>query len=196
MMKRLAGIVATLIVAALVVSCAPAPKPVTKGKPLNAEEYWVVQENLAKMEIRMAQQLRESLEKKGLRPATAEEIVAKLSGNTHNTVTSSIRLSAYYAADGTLDAMFVNRQGEFRSAGAWWINEDGARCFKLDKLRFRDPDTERLTYSYGEAWKSTYETNCYLSYFDGNTEHWILLSGPHHLKSGQSTIVPGNPFDL
>ena len=144
----------------------------------------------------MAQQMRESLEAKGLRPATGEEIVAKLSGNTHNTVTSSIRLSAYHGADGTLSAAFVNRQGEFRSAGTWWTNEDGARCFKLDKLRFRDPDTGQLTYSYGEAWKSTYESNCFISYFDRDTEHWILLSGPLHLKSGQSEIVSGNPLDL
>jgi hypothetical protein len=188
--------VAVLAVAALAVSCAPPPKPATKGKSLTAEEFWVVQENLAKMEMRMAQQFRESLEEKGLRPATADELVARLSGNTHHTVTSSIRLSAYYAPDGTLAASFVNRQGEFRSAGTWWINEDGARCLILEKLRFRDPDTGRLTYSYGEAWKKAYEANCYVSYFEGDTDHWILLSGPHHLKSGQSEIVPGNPFDL
>lgn len=196
MMKRFSVIAATLTAAALAVSCTPIAKPVTRAKPLTAEEYWVVQENLARMDIRIAQQLRESLEKKGLRPATAEEIVAKLSGNTHHTVASSVRFSAYYGVDGTLAAMLVNRQGEFRSAGTWWINEDGARCFILEKLRFRDPNTGRLSYSYGEAWKSTYETNCYISYFGNDTEQWILLSGPHHLKSGQSTIVPGNPFDL
>ena len=167
MSKQFTAMVAILAVAALAVSCAPAPKPATKpiprGKPLTAEEYWVVQENLAKMEMRIAQQLRESLEEKGLRPATADELVAMLSGNTHHTVGSSFRFSAFHDVDGTLSASFVNRQGEFRSAGTWWIDEGGARCFVLDNLRFRDPDSGQLTYSYGEAWKKAYEENCYVS---------------------------------
>ena len=190
-MKRLATVICIAVATAgAVAACMP------KGTPLTPEENLVVQENLAQMRILMAEQLQETLEQRGLRPATAAEIAARRTGNTGQIVDEGFSFSSYDHADGTLEARLVTRRGEFRSAGTWTVRDDGVRCTTIEQLKFRNRGTGKTSWSYSGMWEKTYEMNCYRTYYDGDTEYWILVSGPHYLKSGKAIILLGNPFDL
>ena len=190
-MKRiLGGTCIALAVVGLLAACMP------RGKPLTPEEARVVEANLAEMEVRIAEQVQASMEQKGASPATAEEVDAMLSGNTAHTVGSGFKYSTFYMPDRTLQVRLVTAEGEFRSAGTWSVTDDGTRCVTVEELKgiFRN-----LGWSYGPytgRWETSHEMNCYRVYYEDDTEHWILVGGPHFLKSGKAIVMPGNPFDL
>ncbi|MDD9994041.1 MAG: hypothetical protein OXP75_19760 [Rhodospirillales bacterium] len=193
------GIVIAVITAGLLAACMP------RGKPLSPEEARIVQANLVQMEARVTQQLRDSLEARGLRPATAEEVVARLTGNTTSMSGGGGTLVTYYLPDGTIKVQLTTLKGEYRSDGTWTVDGDGIRCVTVDELRKRrgyDYYDDQL-YSgrydgqlYSGRWATVHETNCYEVYFGGPIEYWFRVSGPHHLDSGESDIVQGRAFYL
>ena len=76
MRRVLASAIMGLAVVGLLAACMP------RGEPLTPEQAQVVQANLVQMEAQVTRQLRDSLEARGLHPATSEEVVATLTGNT------------------------------------------------------------------------------------------------------------------
>ena len=193
------SIAIALVTAGLLASCVP------RGEPLTPEEAQIVQANLVKMEAQVTRQLRETLEQRGLRPATAEEVVARLAGNTTSMSGGGGTFVTYYHPDGTIRAQLTTLKGEYRSDGTWTVNEDGTRCVTVDELRQRRGDdyyadqlyTGRYDgHFYYGRWATVQETNCYEVYFGGTIEYWFRVSGPHHLDSGESDIVEGRAFYL
>ena len=192
-------IVIALAMAGVLAACMP------RGEPLTPKEARVVQANLVEMEARVTQQLRESLEERGIRQATADEVIARLTGNTTSMSGGGGAFVTYYLPDGTIKVQLTTLKGEYRSDGTWTVNEDGTRCVTVDELRKRrgyDYDDDQL-YSgrydgqlYSGRWATVQETNCYQVYFGGTIEYWFRVSGPHHLDSGESDIVQGRAFYL
>ena len=191
-MKRiLGGTCIALAVVGLLAACMP------RGKPLTPEETRIVEANLTEMEVRVAEQLQASMEKRGIPPASAEEVIARMSGNTGHTVESGATYSVYFRPDGTLRAKLVTAKGFYRSSGIWFVNEDGIRCVTVDEFRGRFRGISGISEgSYEGRWETSYEENCYEVFYEDDSEHWVLVSGPHYLKSGTFMIMPGNPFDL
>ena len=193
------GIAIALITAGSLAACMP------RGEPLTPEEAQVVQANLVEMEAQVTQQLRASLEQRGIRQATAEEVVARLTGNTTSMSGGGGAFVTHYLPDGTIKVQLTTLKGEYRSDGTWTVDDDGIRCVTVDELRKRrgdDYDDDQL-YSgrydgplYSGRWATVQETNCYQVYFGGTTEYWFRVSGPHHLDSGESDIVQGRAFYL
>ena len=193
------GIVIALAMAGVLAACIP------RGDPLTPEQARVVQANLVKMEAQVTRQLRETLEQRGIRRATAEEVVARLTGNTTSMSGGGGAFVTYYLPDGTIKVQLTTLKGEYRSDGTWTVDEDGIRCVTVDELRKRrgyDHYDDQL-YSglydgqlYWGRWATVQETNCYEVYFAGPIEYWFRVSGPHHLDSGESDIVQGRAFYL
>ena len=193
------GIVIALVMAGVLAACMP------RGKPLTPEEARVVQTNLVQMEAQVTQRLRDTLEARGIRPATAEEVVARLRGNTTSMSGGGGTFVTYYHPDGTIKVQLTTLKGEYRSDGTWTVDEDGIRCVTVDELRKRrgyDYSDDQL-YSgrydgplYSGRWATVHETNCYQVYFGDTIEYWFRVSGPHHLDSGESDIVEGRAFYL
>ena len=193
------GIVIALVMAGVLAACMP------RGKPLTPEEARVVRANLVQMEAQVTQRLRDTLEARGIRPATAEEVVARLRGNTTSMSGGGGTFVTHYLADGTIKVQLTTLKGEYRSDGTWTVDEDGVRCVTVDELRQRrgyDYDDDQL-YSgrydgplYSGRWATVHETNCYQVYFGDTIEYWFRVSGPHHLDSGESDIVEGRAFYL
>ncbi len=193
------GIVIALAMAGVLAACMP------RGKPLTPEEARVVQANLVQMEAQVTQRLRDTLEARGIRPATAEEVVARLTGNTTSMSGGGGTFVTHYLPDGTIKVQLTTLKGEYRSDGTWTVNEDGVRCVTVDELRKRRGDDyyDDQLYSgrydgplYSGRWATVQETNCYEVYFGGTIEYWFRVSGPHHLDSGESDIVEGRAFYL
>ena len=188
--RVLGGIGIALTVAGLLASCMP------RGTPLTPEELQVVEANLVEMEARVTQQLRASLEERGLRPATAEEVVATLTGNTTSMSGGGGTFVTYYLPDGTIRAQLTTLKGQYRSDGTWTVNDDGTRCVTVRELRKRRGYDHYDGPRYSGRWATVHETNCYEVYFGGTIEYWFRVSGPHHLDSGESDIVQGRAFYL
>ena len=190
MRRALGGIAITLAMAGLLAACMP------RGKPLTPEEAQVVAANLVQMEARVTQQLRDSLEARGLRPATAEEVVATLTGNTTSMSGGGGTFVTYYRADGTLKAQLVTLQGQYRSEGTWSVSDDGTRCVTVDDLRSHRVLDQWDGGAYFGVWDTVHETNCYQVHYGDDIEYWFRVSGPHHLDSGESDIIQGRAFYL
>ena len=185
------GIIAfAFVTAGLLASCMP------RGEPLTPEEAEVVQANLVQMEARVTQQLRETLEQRGLRPATAEEVITRLAGNTTSMSGGGGTFVTFYLSDGTIKAQLTTLKGQYRSDGTWTVNEDGTRCVTVHELRKRRRNGNYDGPPYSGRWATVHETNCYEVYFGGPIEYWFRVSGPHHLDSGESDIVQGRAFYL
>ena len=184
------GIAIALATAALLAACMP------RGEPLTPEEAQVVQANLVEMEALVTEQLRESLEARGLRPATAEEVIAALTGNTTSMSGGGGTFVTYYLPDGTIRAQLTTLKGQYRSDGTWTVNDDGTRCVTVHELRKRRGYDHYDGPLYSGRWATVQETNCYEVYFGGTIEYWFRVSGPHHLDSGESDIVQGRAFYL
>ena len=184
------GIVIALAMAGVLAACIP------RGTPLTPEEARVVQANLVQMEAQVTQQLRDTLEARGIRPARAEEVVARLRGNTTSTSGGGGTLVTYYLPDGRLKAQLTTLKGQYRSDGTWTVNEDGTRCVTVHELRKRRGYDHYDGPRYSGRWATVHETNCYQVYFGGTIEYWFRVSGPHHLDSGESDIVQGRAFYL
>ena len=180
----------TVAVAGLLASCMP------RGEPLTPQEAQIVQENLVEMEKRVTQQLRESLEERGIRQATAEEVVATLTGNTTSMSGGGGTFVTYYLPDGTIKVQLTTLQGDYRSDGTWSVNKDGTRCVTVDELRRRRGHDAWDGPRYSGVWDTLHETNCYQVHFGGPIEYWFRVTGPHHLDSGESDIVQGRAFYL
>ena len=190
-MKRLlGGIGIALATAGLLASCMPG------GKPLTPEEAEVVAANLVEMEARVTQQLRVSLEERGLRPATAAEVVAALAGNTTSMSGGGGTFVTYYRPDGTLRVQLVTLEGQYRSEGTWYVSDDGTRCVTIAELRSRTVSDLWDGLRYYGKWDTVHQTNCYQVYYGDTIEYWFRVSGPHHLDSGESDIVQGRAFYL
>ena len=188
--RVLASAVIGLAVVGLLAACMP------RGKPLTAEEAKVVAANLVEMEAQVTRQLRASLEARGVRPATAEEVVSRLAGNTTSMSGGGGTLVTHYLPDGTIKAQLTTLKGQYRSDGTWTVNEDGTRCVTVDELRKRRGYDHYDGPPYSGRWATVHQTNCYEVYFDGAIEYWFRVSGPHHLDSGESDIVQGRAFYL
>ena len=200
MRGALGSAVIGLAVAGLLAACVP-----PGHDPLTAEQARVVQANLVQMEAQVTQQLRETLEQRGLHRATAEEVVARLTGNTTSMSGGGGTFVTYYHPDGTIRAQLTTMVGEYRSDGTWTVDEDGIRCVTVDELRKRRGDDYYADQLYtglydGQLyygrWATVQETNCYEVYFGDTIEYWFRVSGPHHLDSGESDIVEGRAFYL
>ena len=191
LLRRVLGsAVIGLAVAGLLASCMP------RGKPLTPEEAQVVQANLVEMEALVTEQLRESMEARGLRPATAEEVIAALTDNTTSMSGGGGTFVTYYLPDGTIKAQLTTLKGQYRSDGTWTVNDDGTRCVTVHELRKRRGYDHYDGPLYSGRWATVQETNCYEVYFGGTIEYWFRVSGPHHLDSGESDIVQGRAFYL
>ena len=191
LLRRVLGsAVIALATAALLAACMP------RGEPLTPEEAQVVQANLVEMEARVTEQLRESLEERGLRPATAEEVIATLTGNTTSMSGGGGTFVTYYLPDGTIKAQLTTLKGQYRSDGTWTVNDDGTRCVTVHELRKRRGYNHYDGPLYSGRWATVQETNCYEVNFGGTIEYWFRVSGPHHLDSGESDIVQGRAFYL
>ena len=190
MRRVLTGAGIALAMAGLLASCMP------RGKPLTPEEARVVQANLVQMEALVTQRLRASLEQRGLRPATAEEVVATLTGNTTSMSGGGGTFVTYYFPDGTLRAQLTTMLGQYRSDGTWSVNDDGTRCVTVDELRKRRGHDAYDGPRYSGRWDAIHETNCYQVYYGDSIEYWFRVNGPHHLDSGESDIVQGRAFYL
>ena len=186
----LGGTCIALAVVGLLAACMP------RGKPLTPEEAQAVEANLAEMEVRVAEQVQASMEQEGASPATAEEVHAMLSGNTAHTVGSGFKFSTFYQPDGTLRVRLVTAEGVFRSAGTWSVTDDGMRCVTIEGLKGNFRNRGWSFGPYRGKWETSHEMNCYRVYYEDDTETWILVSGPHFLKSGTAVIMPGMPSDL
>lgn len=190
MRRVLTGAGIALAMAGLLASCMP------KGKPLTPEETRVVKANLIQMEARVIQRLRASMEQRGLRPATAEEVVAALAGNTTSVSAGAGTFVTFYFPDGTLKVQLVTLKGQYRSDGTWSVNDDGTRCVTVDELRRRSGEHAWNGPRYSGDWATVHGTNCYQVYYEGDTEYWFRESGTHYLGGGESDIVQGRPFTL
>ena len=184
------GIAIAVIAAGLLAACMP------RGEPLTPEEARVVQANLVQMEAQVTRQLRESLEARGIHRATAEEVVARLTGNTTSMSGGGGTFVTYYLPDGTIKAQLTTLKGQYRSDGTWTVDDDGTRCVTVDELRKRRGRDQWDGPFYWGRWATVQETNCYEVYFGGAIEYWFRVSGPHHLDSGESDIVQGRAFYL
>ena len=184
------GIVIALAMAGVLAACMP------RGKPLTPEEARVVRANLVQMEEQVTQRLRDTLEARGIRPATAEEVVARLRGNTTSMSGGGGTFVTHYLADGTIKVQLTTLKGEYRSDGTWTVDEDGVRCVTVDELRQRRGYDYYADQLYSGRWATVHETNCYQVYFGDTIEYWFRVSGPHHLDSGESDIVEGRAFYL
>ena len=154
-MKRvLASAVIAVAAAGVLAACMP------RGDPLTPEQARVVQANLVKMEAQVTRQLRETLEQRGIRRATAEEVVARLTGNTTSMSGGGGAFVTYYLPDGTIKVQLTTLKGEYRSDGRWTVDDDGIRCVTVDELR------KRRGYDY-------YADQLYSGLYDGQ-----LYSGP------------------
>ena len=199
MRRVLASAAIAVAAAGALAACMP------RGDPLTPEQARVVQANLVKMEAQVTRQLRETLERRGIRRATAEEVVARLTGNTTSTSGGGGAFVTYYLPDGTIKVQLTTLKGEYRSDGTWTVDDDGIRCVTVDELRKRrgydyyDDQLYAGLYDgqlYSGRWATVHETNCYEVYFGGPIEYWFRVSGPHHLDSGESDIVQGRAFYL
>ena len=186
----LGGMGIALAMAGLLTACMPG------GKPLTPKEARVVEANLVRMEARVTQQLQASLEERGLHPATTEEVVAALTGNTTSMSGGGGTFVTYYQLDGTLKAQLTTLEGQYRSDGTWIVNDDGTRCVTVDELRRRSGAGEWDGARYSGAWDTVHETNCYQVHYGDDIEYWFRVSGPHHLESGESDIIQGRAFYL
>ena len=183
----LGGTCIALAMAAVLAACGQ-----TGERQVSAE----TQADLARMEVRVTQQLRASLEERGLRPATADEIVATLTGNTASTSGAGGTFVTYYRPDGTLVAQLTTVHGVFRSAGTWTATDDGRRCVAVDGLRRRSAPDKWAGAPYSGAWDTIHGTSCYQVYHGGSVEYWFRVSGPDHRESGESDIIQGRAYQL
>ena len=187
MKGALGGMCIALAMAGLLAACGPAGE-----RQVSAD----TQANLDRMEARVTQQLRDSLEERGVRPATADEVVATLTGNTTSTSGAGGTFVTYYRSDGTLVAQLTTVHGVFRSAGAWTVADDGTRCVTVDGLRRRSAPDKWAGAPYRGAWDTIHGTNCYQVYYEGSIEYWFRESGPGHRESGESDIIEGRAYHL
>lgn len=152
---------------------------------------------LIQLEQREAQNTRASLEERGVRPATAEEVFARRAGNTGSMSGGKVSFRTYYLPDGTLRAKLVTLRGYYFASGTWVVNDDGTRCITLDELKGRIRGMFGWTDGvHAGVWKASYEENCYRVYYEGHYEYWFLVSGPHYLKFGKTRIIPGNAYHM
>ena len=185
-MKSILGCAFMMLAAvATLASCAPpAPDPVKR-------------QALLQLEHQEAENTRAALEGRGVRPATAEEVIARRSGNTGSMSGGKVSFRTYYLPDGTVRAKLVTQRGYYRASGTWVVNDDGTRCITLGGFKGRVRGMFGWTDGVPSgAWTGSNETNCYQVYYEGHYEYWYLVSGPHFLKFGKTRLVPGNAYRM
>lgn len=180
-----------LAAAAMLASCAPpALHPAKQLSPAKRQA-------LLQLEHHEAENTRAALEGRGVRPATAEEVIARRSGNTGSMSGGKVSFRTYYLPDGTVRAKLVTQRGYYRASGTWVVNDDGTRCITLGGFRGRVRGAFGWTDGVPTgAWTGSDETNCYQVYYEGHYEYWYLVSGPHFLKFGKTRLVPGNAYRM